>query len=120
MANILDRILNIRPRGLAPIPDNPARVDDGLPFRTSLAGIDAPALIHPTNPYRPSPTGGAFPAVNLVGRMVPPNRRARHPSAIIASPGIDVSHFAGIGVKAGVHPGRRLGRTGNPDKKVGS
>jgi hypothetical protein len=124
MGSIFDRILNIRPQGLPATVENVARVDSTPgDFRSTFVGITG-LPVHPTNPYKPNVGGsGVTPTIPLNGQFVPPNRRSRHPTRLLASPGLhlDTALAPGQYVRLGIkHPGRPLGRTGNPNKRVGS
>lgn len=113
--SIFDRLLNLRPQGL---PASNVTIPD-TSFRQTVAGIDTDARVHPTNPYKPPVGGGSFPTPpRLNPTFVPPNRRNGLPPQ---SGGLALGHLIAPGqnVRKGiVHPGRRLGRTGNPNVGV--
>lgn len=126
MASIMDRLLNLTPRGLpagksAENITTPLTLANDVGFRSAFGGLSLPTgAVHPTAPYHPPVGGGDFPRVTLHPRLVPPNLRARAPqlstprltsSAALLAPGQAVR-------KGIVHPGRRLGHTGNPNVGV--
>ena len=128
MASLLDRILNIRPNGLPPFPENAAErlaeIDTPRPFMEGFMGLGkVPAIVHPTRPYTPPVEGRPFPPVRLPGLLVPPSIKAgRLPPGLLPTPGLRLGTLLAPGqqVRKGIdHPGRRLGHTGNPGKNVG-
>lgn len=113
--SIFDRLLNLRPRGL---PASNITIPD-TSFRQTVSGIETSERVHPVNPYKPNVGGGASPSVKLHPQFVPPNRRGGGLPA--QSMGLALGHMIAPGqsVRKGIdHPGRRLGRTGNPNVGV--
>lgn len=118
----LDKLMSRLPR--AATAQNITVPDTSFGAAEQFAGIKP---VHNVDRVRPNivpvdPTRHASPPVMLNGQFLPPGLRTRVPKvAVGTSPGLKLGHLIAPGqsVRKGiVHPGRRLGHTGNPNVGV--